>query len=116
MVMVVVVLMTINRKCASSLGAKQFQIFRRSGHMFRCPLTADMTIQANHPVGSCHDHMQFMAHHQNRASKLVPYQGKPVVECCRASLIKALSGLIQDQKVRIIQQGAGQHHALKFTA
>ena len=61
--MIVVMVVLIERQRAFGAKAKQRPILGGGGDHARRPFTADMAVQANHPVRGAHHHMQIMADH-----------------------------------------------------
>jgi hypothetical protein len=57
-----------------------------------------------------------MAYHQNRNAAFGTDLFNEMVERCDAGLIEPLGWLVQDQDIRLCQQGTGQQNTLKLTA
>jgi hypothetical protein len=57
-----------------ALGAQPEQrpVFRHCGDLHRRALAADMAVEADHPVGSAHHHMQVVADHADRGAGFAP--------------------------------------------
>ena len=75
-----------------------------------------MTVEADHPVGRRHDHMQIMADHQHCRAGVLSHGLNQAVEGRLAGLVKALGRLIKDEELRGGEKGARQKHALELTA
>jgi hypothetical protein len=99
-VMIMIVVMLVKRQGPLGAKTKERAVFRRVGHHTRGAFAADMAIEADHPVGGGHHHMQIMADHQDRGAGVLPHSLNQAVEGCLAGLVEALGGLIKDQELR----------------
>jgi len=106
----------IQRKGAAGAKPEQRPVFRRVRHNGGRALTADMPVQANHPVGRAHHHMQVMRYHQDRASGFLPHLFDQAIERGGAGLVQPLCGFVHDQDLRMRQQRPRQKHALELPA
>ena len=79
-VVIMVVVMLINRHHRRHVLPEQMGKFRVARHRLRGAGTANMMIKADDLPGRGHDHMQIMAHHQNRQA---------------AGLMKAVKGFVE---------------------
>lgn len=97
MVVAVIVVMAVERQRALGAGAKERAVFLGLGHLFGRTFAADMTVEADHPVGGGHDDVEIMAHHQDGAAKLGPDLFDPLIKGRRAGLIEPLGGLVENE-------------------
>ena len=80
MIMPMGMFMAIKRQRALGTRAEKRAVFGGRCHLFGVPRTADMPVEADHPVRSCHHHMQLMADHHNGTAKFRPYLGDAAVK------------------------------------
>ena len=114
--MLVIVLVPVKRQRAMGAGAEERAVFRGRGNVFGCAMAADMGVEADHPVRGGHDDVQLVADHQDGTAKFGPDLLDGLVEGRRTGLIEALRCLVEDQKLRIAEERAGQQHALELAA
>ena len=90
----VVVFMSVKCEGAACSGAKQRPIFWRRSHDPGGSLATNMMIEADNTVRGAHNHMQFVADHQNGTAGIIAHGFDLLVERRRPALIQALSGLV----------------------
>ena len=74
-----------------------------------------MVVKAQHFVGFRHHQMQIVRNHQHAAVKFAPQLIDQIVKCHLTVYINALGRFVQHQQLRLVQQGARQQYALRFT-
>ena len=93
-IMSVVVFMSVKREGAARSRAKQRPIFWRRSHDRGGALATNMMIEADNAVRGAHNHMQFVADHQNGTAGIIAHCFDLLVKRRRTALIQALSGLV----------------------
>ena len=74
-----------------------------------------MPIQADHPVGCCHHHMQIVRDQENAAMEFISDLFNELIKSNLAIEIYALYGLVQNEQVRFCGHSACKHYPLKFS-
>ena len=115
-IMPVIMIVTIKRQRAHCTRPEECAVFRcRSDNLWR-PFTADMPIKANHPIRRAHNNMQLMANHQNSAAGLASNSLDLAIEGRGPRLIQPLRCFVQQQKLGLADERAGQKHPLELSA
>ena len=96
--------------------AEQRPVVGRRRHHGRRALAADMAVQADHPVGGRHHHVQVVADHQHAAAELLAQLLDQPVEARLAGLVEPLRRLVEHQQVRPPQHRLRQHRPLQLPA
>src|SRR6056297_1424751 len=110
-----VVLVAVEGQSAARSGTEECAVFRRGGDNLGGAFAADMAVEADHPVGSGHDDVQFVAVHHDRRAGLPANLRDQAIERRRARLVEALCRFVEKQKVRPVEKGPGEKHALELT-
>ncbi len=71
-VMIMVMIVPVKCQCATGSRAKKCTVFRGGSDDCRCALTTYVAVQADHPIRSAHDDVQFVTDHQNGAARFLP--------------------------------------------
>ena len=72
-VIVMIVIMSVKREGAARSRAKQRPIFWRRSHDRGGALATNMMIEADNAVRGAHNHMQFVADHQNGTAGIIAH-------------------------------------------
>ena len=95
MVVMVIVIMSIQRQRPTRSGAKQRPVLRSRSHNSGRSFTADVTVQADHPIRCAHDHVKFVADHQHRAAGFATHRFDLTIKRGRAGLVEPLCCFVQ---------------------
>lgn len=112
----VIVVVTIERQRAPGTRSEERAVFWCGRHDGRRSGATDMAIQADDPVGRAHHDMQFMADHENGAAGLVSHGFDLAVEGGGTVLVQALGRLVEQEDIRLFDQGPRKQNALKLPA
>ena len=93
----VVVVVVIKRQLVRCPGAEQLGKSGVDTNFLWPAGTADMAVQANHPVGAAHHQVQVVAYHQNAATASIPDPRQQLEQCRLAGYIHALGRFIEHQ-------------------
>jgi len=96
MVMMMVTVMLVEGQMTVHL-----KIFRVAGNHRRGPTAADVTVQAQNPIGSCHHQVEIMGDHQDTAITLITNLTDQLIEFHLTMDIDPLYRLIKNQQVRL---------------
>jgi hypothetical protein len=105
---VMIMVMGVGSDHAGGRGAEELGEFRVLLHALRSAFTADMAIQTDDMIAFGHDHMQVMAHHENAAAMAFANAGNQFIEFHFTEEIDGLHRLIENQQIRLAQQGPRQ--------
>ena len=114
--MAMIVMMVIQRQGIGSFWTKQPDILGTFRHRLRPARTADMTIEAKHPVTARHDDMKIVRDQKNTKITAVLQAPDQLIKLGFSGIIDGAGRLIENQKIGIAQQRAGNEHALRFAA
>ena len=115
-VMFVIMVMVIDAQLGCHRFTKQGNEFRMPGNRLGMTGATDMLVQANDMISRRHHHMQVVRHHQHPAASMIPDPPDQGVQFGLAAQINALNRLVQNQQIRIAEQGASQQNPLHLTA
>ena len=79
-------------------------------------VAADVAVEADHPVGRRHHHMQVVGDHQHPAAPPPADVADKPVERRLSGEVDALDRFVEDQQLRVADQGAGQQRPLELAA
>ena len=110
------VMMAIERDAFGSTRAEQGDIFRMRSDRFRRTRTADMAIQAEHPICRAHHHMEVVTYDEDTAAAARAHLFDQLEHIDLALEIDLLRWLVQHQKIGFAQSRTGQENTLKIAA
>ena len=104
----VVVVVGVNGQGRVHGVAEQFQKRRVAADLFRVSGATDVGIETEHSVRARHDQVQIVGNHEHPAAEFIPQRLNQGIEIGLPHHIHALHGFVQDQQLRLTQQGTGQ--------
>ena len=113
-VMTMVMFMAVQRQCAVGSRPEQCPVFRRRRDLFGRTFATDMSVQANYPVRCRHNHVQFMADHQDRTAQFIAHLFDLRIKGGGSGLVQPLRCLVQNKDIRVAQQRPRQKNPLKL--
>ena len=111
-----VVMMLIECQAIAHRFAEQLQISRMPTYTLRMSDTADVSIEAEDPVGGSHHQMQIVRNHQHPAAVAAANTADEAIELRLSGNVDPLHRLIQHQQIGAAQQRACQQHPLLFAS
>jgi hypothetical protein len=114
-VVAVVIVVAIQRQRAARACAKQVTVGGRGGDDSGRAFATDVAVQTDHAIRGRHDHVQFVADHQNRTADIITQGFDKAIKRSQCRLIEALGRFVEHKDLRVTQNRARQQHALKLT-
>ena len=111
-----VVVVAVNGETPAGRGAEKGNVFRVPGDRFRLSRAADVTIQADHPVGCLHDQMQIVRDQQHTATAPPPNAADQGEKLRLPVDVDALNRFVEHQQIGIAKQCPAQEEALELAA
>ena len=96
--------------------AEQGLVLRVPAHGLRPSRAADVTVEADHPVGRGHHDVQVVGDHEGPAPPARPDAGDEIVQLELPRYVHSLDRLVEDEQVGLAQERARQEDAPQLAA